>query len=299
MNSNLSHDAEEHRFIDQPSSLRIIYMKDADCVDFLQWALPQLELSWRGFRKVRRQVCRRLKKRMSILGLTDFDDYRDMLESNPEEWSSLDDCCHITISRFYRDKRVFETLEKLVLPEIAKAATPYRATLSCWSIGCASGEEVYTLKILWDLVLAQQFPNIGLAILGTDIDETVLGRATEGCYDPGTLKDLPREWLEKGFETDGRHFCVEQRHRFLVSFKCQDIRREVAAGPFELIFCRNTVFTYFELALQLRVFSSILKQLKSGGYLVIGAHELLPGNTAQYFDPVINCPQILRLRQHQ
>ena len=81
-------------------SQRIGLMSDADCTAFLQWALPRLNLRWPGFRKVHRQVCKRLKRRMSELQLTDFAAYRARLEADPAEWQILDQSCHITISRF-------------------------------------------------------------------------------------------------------------------------------------------------------------------------------------------------------
>ena len=85
-------------------------MRDADCVAFLQWALPRLDLRWQGFRKVHGQVCKRLKRRIKALGLADIAAYRARLEAYPDEWATLDEMCHITISRFFRDSRIFETL---------------------------------------------------------------------------------------------------------------------------------------------------------------------------------------------
>ncbi len=85
-------------------------MKDPECIRFLQWALPQLHMRWPGFRKVRAQVCKRIGRRMTGLGLSEFSSYRSYLEETPEEWSTLDTLCRITISRFYRDRDVFEHL---------------------------------------------------------------------------------------------------------------------------------------------------------------------------------------------
>src|SRR5689334_13604160 len=101
-------------------------MHDLGCAAFLQWALPRLELQWAGFRKVRTQVCKRLKRRIRQLGLPGFTAYRIRLESDPGEWRTLDDCCRITISRFFRDKQVFELLSERVLPDIAQRASDQR-----------------------------------------------------------------------------------------------------------------------------------------------------------------------------
>jgi chemotaxis protein methyltransferase CheR len=128
---------------------------DYDCSAFLQWALPQRELRWPGFRKVHRRVCKRLKRRILELGLNDLAAYRRWLEADPAEWCAFDECCHITISRFFRDRGVFEALRKQVLPDIAARAVHEKRRARIRSAGCASGEEPYTLKIIWDREVAR------------------------------------------------------------------------------------------------------------------------------------------------
>lgn len=91
-------------------------MRDADCVAFLQWALPHLRLRWPGFRKVRKQVCKRIDRRCRELGLADIAAYRDYLASQPGEWPTLASMCRVSISRFYRDRAVFDQLAQVVLP---------------------------------------------------------------------------------------------------------------------------------------------------------------------------------------
>ena len=107
------------------------------CTTFLQWALPRLRLRWPGFRKVRRQPCKLIKRRIRELGLEGFGAYRQYLEEQPEEWELLDRFCRITISRFYRGQGVFNTIKDIILPELAQAATASGAPLRCWSAGCA------------------------------------------------------------------------------------------------------------------------------------------------------------------
>ena len=97
-------------------------MKNAECVDFLQWALPRLGMRWPGFRKVRRQVCKRIDRRLRELGLPDLAAYRIRLGQDSTEWKFLDGACRITISRFYRDRGVFDALGANVLPALARAA---------------------------------------------------------------------------------------------------------------------------------------------------------------------------------
>jgi chemotaxis protein methyltransferase CheR len=248
----------------------------SECVAFLQEALPRLGLRWRGFRKVHGQVCKRLRRRMKELGVEGFAAYRKQLDNHPEEWTVLDGLTHITISRFFRDKSIFEALERRVLPDIAARARSDKRQARFWSAGCASGEEPYTLKILWDLAAASAFPGVGSSVVATDVDETVLKRARKGCYSGGSLRELPEALLCQGFDHIGSLFCVRQQYREDVSFLLQDLRSEAPEGLFDLILCRNVAFTYFEAALQGEVLDRLVERLAQSGYLVIGAQEKLP-----------------------
>jgi len=269
-------------------------LKDAECIAFLQWALPKLGLRWAGFRKVRKQVCKRLGRRLKELGLQSLDEYRARLTSDPREWTALDSMCRITISRFYRDKGVFQTLTDVVLPAIAHRAEKEEREATCWSAGCASGEEVYTLKIVWNaLVSPNREKDINLTVIGTNIDDVVLQRARVGCYQRGTLREMPDALVADHFELISGLLCVKDEHRHGVSFVKQDIRAAMPAGPFDLILCRNLVFTYFDLESQRRVLNNLAARLRPDGYLVIGAHESLPDGVSG-FTPIPESRLILQ-----
>src|SRR4051812_29677292 len=154
---------------------------DAACVGFLQWALPRLGLRWAGYRKVRRQVCRRLARRLAELGVADLDAYRARLESDRAEWDALRALTPVTISRFARDRAVFDALAREVVPAIAGAARREgRERLRAWSAGCASGEEAYTLALLWPQ----------MDVLATDVHDAVLERARRAAYPDSSLREL-------------------------------------------------------------------------------------------------------------
>jgi chemotaxis protein methyltransferase CheR len=234
-------------------------------------------MRWPGFRKVRKQVCKRIDRRLRELGLVDVEAYRDFLEAHPEEWSQLDGFCRIPISRFYRDRGVFDYLRDEVLPTLA---TTVRATgddsVRCWSAGCASGEEVYTLSIMWNLQLSFRFPELTLRLIATDSEPTMLDRARCGCYSMSSLKDVPKDWLTAAFTKSGELLCVKPAFRHGVDFVRQDIRREMPEGRFHLILCRHLAFTYFDHSLQEETLERILRKLVSGGILVTGKQEALP-----------------------
>jgi chemotaxis protein methyltransferase CheR len=269
-------------------------MSDSECVAFLQWALPRIELRWAGFRKVRGQVCKRVKRRIEALGIEGFADYRSRLDQDPREWHAFDECCRVTISRFGRDRGVFERIREGVLPDLARRAEREgRSLIRCWSAGCASGEEAYTLAIVWGLAVAPRFPSLDLRIIGTDVDETVLSRAQAGNYERSSLKELPESVISQAFERHGEHYSVRAPHRQCVTFLRQDLRRETPPGAFDLVLCRNLAFTYFAPALQRKVLARIAAALAPGGYLVVGAHEKLPDETSA-FEPDASSPQIFR-----
>jgi chemotaxis protein methyltransferase CheR len=261
-------------------------MQDRDCVEFLQWCLPRLALRWPGYRKVRRTVRKRLGRRLRELGLADLDAYRGYLHDHPEEWRRIDVFCRIPISRFYRDSGVFDRLGGQVLPELAAAARARGdGRVRCWSAGCASGEEAYSLKLAWERRVRPGFPEISLESLGTEVDAGLLARAEHACYPAGSLKDLPQGWREDAFSRDGELFCLRKAFKQGIRFQQQDIRDGLPAGRFDLICCRNLVFTYFAAPLQKRLLDEIAGALRHDGYLVIGAHEALP-ETASPFSPL-------------
>jgi chemotaxis protein methyltransferase CheR len=252
-------------------------MDDRDCVEFLQWALPQLHLRWPGFRKVRRQVCRRIDRRLRELGLAGTHAYRDFLTHNPAEWSRLDSLCPITISTFYRDKAVFDCIRQRILPEIAQAAGRRgESTIRAWSIGCASGEEPYTLMLIWKLATPAPAAELALHVLATDVGERVLDRARTACYGAGSLKLLPAGWREQAFDRVAERYCLRTEYRTGVDFLAQDIRADLPPGGFDLILCRNLVFTYFSESLQRQILPRLLARLRPGGFLIIGQREALP-----------------------
>lgn len=257
-------------------------MKDGDCVEFLQWALPRLHLRWPGYRKVRRQVCRRVDHRLQELSLSGFSEYRTYLESHPLEWSVLDTFCWISISRFYRDQAVFQYLGQEVLPQLAQRALHRRAdALRIWSIGCASGEEPYTLAVLWMLDLQPRFPALTPEILGTDADAQAIERARLGRYSTRSVKDLPSAWLAQAFVPSAGDVSLKAEHRKSVHLIVQDIRTAQPGGLFDLILCRNVAFTYFDEATQRATLRRIAERLVPEGALLIGKSEQLPEATSE------------------
>jgi chemotaxis protein methyltransferase CheR len=256
-------------------------MKDQQCVQFLQWALPQLGMRWPGYRKVRKQVCKRIDRRTRDLGLPGIEAYQAYLAEHPGEWEVLDSFSRITISRFHRDREVFEVIGREVLPALARRAIKRGDTrLRIWSAGCGSGEEPYTLAILWLMELHERFPQPGIDIVATDADLNMLSRSHDACYGFGSLKDLPTRWRDRVFTKNDNQYCLKPEYGNAVEFLQQDVRREQPAGLFDLVLCRNLAFTYFDDALQREVLKRIVAVMRDDAALVIGIHERLPEQAA-------------------
>jgi chemotaxis protein methyltransferase CheR len=271
-------------------------VKDADCTALLQWALPRLGLRWPGFRKPRRQVCRRIAGRITELGLADASEYRARLERDRAEWQALAALCTVSISRFYRDREIFDCLGARVLPALAAEALERgRERLECWSAGCASGEEPYTLAIQWRLAVAPRFPALGLGVLGTDVDAALLERARAGCYRASSLQDLPQGWREQAFEQRGRLYWLREAFRDGARFERQDLVTELPRREFDLVLCRNLAFTYFDAQLSRLALERISSRLRYGGALAVGIHEALP-QPAPGFEAWPGCRAIYRFK---
>lgn len=257
-------------------------MKDEECVRFLQWVLPRLQMRWPGFRKIRSRVCKRIQRHIHSLQLGSVAEYQAYLQQHPAELQKLDELCQVTISRFYRDKMVFAYLADTVLPALCQQALQQgRRVLTIWSAGCASGEEPYSLMLMWHFCLQQQFPQLALNILATDTKNDLLKRAKAACYPFSSVRNLPAAWRDTAFSQTGQDYCLQPVYQQGVIFQQQDIRQATPAYGFDLILCRNLAFTYYVEALQARVAQQLSEALLPGGVLMLGVHEQLPATGPQ------------------
>ncbi len=148
----------------------------------------------------------------------------------------------------------------------------------CWSAGCGSGEEAYTLRIAWLLgtvpATGVDFP---IHIVATDSNPKLFDRARRGIYKQGSLRFLPVEWVETAFEETTEGYRLRDTFTEDIDFVEQDIRENMPDGVFDLVLCRNLVFTYFDEPLQKELLDRIASRIVAGGTLVVGAHEQLPG----------------------
>ena len=253
---------------------------------FLSEALPPIGLSPSAYR--RRNIKKRIVRRMESAGIHEFHRYLDLVRRDPEELEALRSILVVTISRFFRNAKVFHDLSREILPRMAKKIQPI-----AWSAGCASGEEPYSVCIAWEELPVEK---PGLVLLATDVDPVSLERAEAGSYPESSLRELPAAFRSRYFRREGNSYRICEAVRRSVRFKKLDLLRDPPPGRFDLILCRNAAFTYFSPEKRLAVAGTFAAALWEGGYLVIGRTESLPREALDLFELVLPDGRIYRLR---
>ncbi|MGH3615909.1 MAG: CheR family methyltransferase [Pseudonocardia sp.] len=211
--------------------------------------------------------------------------YREYVQKTPNEWSRLDALTDVTISRFYRDRSVFDFLLSEVFPALVKRADDAGSrSVRVWSTGCANGEEPYTLGIMWEMEVAATASGKRLQILATDIKPAVLDRANDARYPPSSVRDLPGNWREAAFSRDGDEMVLRPRFRRNVTFAQHDIRLGPSAEmeAFDLVMCRYQAFTYFDTVGQRNTLAALSRVTRPGAVLVLGRRESLPSGEVRF-----------------
>lgn len=239
---------------------------------FLKEVAPWLGLQQRPFQ--RKGIKRKVEHRIADIGFSSWDEYLLKVQKDPEERDHLSKIFTVTISRFFRDREVFDLLETSIFPAVLKDRE--KKDVNVWSIGCASGEEPYSLSLLWKEIFENDFPDIRLAILATDIDEKMIERGKEGRYKKSSLREAPERILRNYFRVENGFYVLDRAIRESVEFRKQNVLEEESFPGMDIIFCRNLAFTYFSKESQVRVLKKLALSLQEKGYLVIGKGETLP-----------------------
>jgi chemotaxis methyl-accepting protein methylase len=157
-----------------------------------------------------------------------------------------------------------------VFPKLADMRTE---RLTAWSAGCASGQEAYTLAILWEVFRRTQSDLPPQDIIATDIDTASLKRAREGAFQKSELERVPEDLLTTFFVREGDSYCVKPEIQSCVRFSRHDLLQNAYPTPVHLLLCRWSAFFYFGERLQRKVIAKFSNCLEEGGFLVIGKRE--------------------------
>ena len=234
-------------------------------------------------------------EQMSILdnNTNSFADYLYILEHNPQEYDKLLDTITINVSEFFRNRETFNAVSRIVIPAIIKRKRRLAShILRVWSAGCATGEEPYSLAIMFNELFVKKLADLTTTIYATDIDEKVIEKAKRGEYEAGAVSEVDERILKRYFKHNLK-YELKEGIKQMVRFKHHDLISDNPPGHLDIILCRN-VLIYFSRDLQMRLFDKFCEALNRGGYLILGKTESLAGESAGLFQPVSNRERIYK-----
>jgi chemotaxis protein methyltransferase CheR len=236
-------------------------------------------------------VKRRINIRIRATQSPSPEAYGTLLSENAVEQDHLLRVLTIHVSHFFRNPSTFEKICSDIVPELLRERGP---GLRLTSIGCAGGEEPYSLALL----LRERYPELvaqGLfAIKGTDVDLQTLEHARTALYHPDRLAEVAPERLARWFTREGERFRLNEEIRALVSFSRADLNDPVVCAECDLILCRN-VLIYFERGRQEAILNGFADALGSGGFLILGKSETLFGAARRRYRTVCPVERIYRV----
>ncbi len=221
----------------------------------------------------RATVLRRVQRRMQVCRKLTLADYADHLLTTPEEAQYLFSDLLISVTMFFRDEAAFEALARqAVWPLLETTMAESEDGIRIWVVGCATGEEAYSVAMLMHEQMAQQKATVPFQIFATDLDDGALATAREGRY-PRTIEaDVSEDRLARFFVDEGQHYRVRKELRENVIFAKHSILREPPFMRLDLITCRNLLI-YLERAVQAQVCSIFHYGLRPGRFLFLGSAE--------------------------
>ncbi|WP_426028026.1 CheR family methyltransferase [Brevundimonas sp. TWP2-3-4b2] len=249
-------------------------------------------------------LMRRVRRRMQVLHIDDPLEYIVQLRSLPNEPELLFREILIGVTRFFRDPTMFETLATTVLPEII-ANGSVKEPIRVWVAGCATGEEAYSLAILFSEALAREESPRKVTIFATDVDDRAVTVARAGLYSDTIEADTTVIRLEQNFLREGQRYRVAKHIREMCVFSTQDLVKDPPFSKIDMVTCRNLLI-YFEPSLQQRVIATFHYGLKANGFLWLGPSETIAASgrlfkvvdkRTKVFRRLDVAPQIPRVQQ--
>jgi two-component system CheB/CheR fusion protein len=216
---------------------------------------------------------RRIARRMGVHGLDTLAEYEALLQQNPQELDLLFKELLIGVTSFFRDPPVWEEIKNNVLPALLARRTS-GARLRAWVVGCSTGEEAYTLAMLFQEALdALPAPaDVSLQIFASDLSADAIATARRGHYPAQICADVAPERLKRFFAIEGEGFLIDKSLREMVLFAQHDVILDPPFTKLDILSCRNLII-YFTAELQRSLVPLFHYCLRAGGVLVLGGSE--------------------------
>lgn len=236
-------------------------------------------------------IYRRIERRMALHQLTKIIDYVRYLRANPQEAELLFKELLIGVTSFFRDPQVWQQLKTETIPALFNSR-PEGGTLRAWVAACSTGEEAYTLAMVFREAVDLNKPknHYSLQIFATDLDREAIDNARSGVYPSSISADVPEKHLQRYFVQEDAGFRVGNEIREMVIFAPQNLVMDPPFTKLDLLTCRNLLI-YLETDLQKKLLPLFHYSLNPGGVLVLGSAETV-GNSTELFDA---CPGKTRI----
>ncbi|MEC3966226.1 CheR family methyltransferase [Flagellimonas halotolerans] len=218
-------------------------------------------------------VHRRIHRRISLLGYTNIEEYREFLKDTPTEANKLARELLIGVTRFFRDQEAFMALKEKAIPRIVEQNRDTK-TIRVWVPACSTGEEAYSIAILIKDYLWKHKLRYDVSIFATDLNGEAIKFAGNRIFPESIVSDVPTEYLETYFYSKPSGFTVTKEIRDMVVFSAHNLIQDPPFNKIDLVSCRNFLI-YINDSLQQQVFSVFQYALRNQGILFLGTSESL------------------------
>ncbi|HET9750513.1 MAG TPA: chemotaxis protein CheB, partial [Casimicrobiaceae bacterium] len=219
----------------------------------------------------RATLARRIERRLQVNQLRSLGEYRDFIGDHAGEAAALLRDLLISVTWFFRDPHAWEALDKRVLSTLLEGRAN-GGKVRAWVVGCATGEEVYSLAMLLRERMDSMDQPPAASIFATDIDEEALRYAREGLYPPSIAEHVPAERLRRFFVPEQAGYRVQKQLREMVMFASHNVIQDAPFSRLDLVCCRNLLI-YLTRAVQSKVLDLLHFSLRPEGYLFLGMSE--------------------------
>jgi two-component system, chemotaxis family, CheB/CheR fusion protein len=236
---------------------------------------------------------RRIERRMGMAAIAtgDADRYLELLRSDSSELDRLASDLLINVTSFFRDSKVFDLLSEKIVPELVRNHS-LDDSLRIWVAGCSTGEETYSLAMLFREQIVAAKRNVKLQVFASDVDPDAVARAREGLYQNMIEADVSPERLARFFSKEGQNYRVLPELRAAVVFTVQDVLADPPFSRLDLVSCRNLLI-YLRPEAQAKIVSLFHFALREGGILLLGNAETA-GSVEGRFEPISKPEHIYR-----
>lgn len=228
-------------------------------------------------------LLRRTAKRINITKCNNAENYINYLRENPEEKHLLTQEYLINVTKFFRDEKAFEILKKEVIPSIVESKLK-EEIIKIWVVACATGEEAYSIAILFDQYLKSKNLENEFKIFATDLDEKAIEVATKGIFNTNIESEIPKEILDVYFKKTDNKYLIHPSIRKKIIFSKHDVLVNPPFNKVDLVTCRNMLI-YLEPNIQGKVLSCLHYALNLNGYMFLGSSENI-GYLEKNFDEI-------------